>query len=157
MAKFVMMSMVFTVVLLKSAAIPIPKVNPKVFQVGDNIGWAVPKMGDNAFYKNWAAKYHFYVGVRLTFKFGPNSHVKRVDKTAYETCNALNTIEDLITDGNGLANVTLNSTGYYYFISPVYDNCNRGMKLNISVSNSSPAVSVGVLVPMMAVVMGFFF
>ncbi|TXG69344.1 hypothetical protein EZV62_004279 [Acer yangbiense] len=186
MAKFVMMSMVFTVVLLKSAAItnptefpktlpldspktlPLdsPKTLPTEHMVGDGT-WDVPKEGDTDFYKNWADNKKFFVGDKLTFKFAPYSHVKRVTEAAYETChalNSLNTIEDLITDGNGLVNVNLYSTGVYYFISPVYDNCIRGLRLYISVSpppsppvSSSPVVSVGVLVPMMAVVLGFFF
>ncbi|TXG69315.1 hypothetical protein EZV62_004250 [Acer yangbiense] len=83
-----------------SAAITNPTI-PKVVQVGDNIGWAVPEV--TTFYSNWA-KRQLYVGERL-----------------------------------------------------IYDNCQLGMKLAISVVSSSPAVSVGVLVPMMAVVMGFFF
>ncbi|KAK1578139.1 hypothetical protein Q3G72_027849 [Acer saccharum] len=149
------MSMVFTVVLLKSAALP------NVHEVGYGI-WAIGKA-----LKNWAASEKFFAGDKLIFQ---NPDVKHVTKKAYKSCDALNDIQDLITDANGQIGVNLNLTGDYYFISPDYDNCKRGLKFSISVSatpgaspsptpleSSSPAVSVGVLVPMMAVVMGFFF
>ncbi|KAK3219373.1 hypothetical protein Dsin_013343 [Dipteronia sinensis] len=208
MAKFVMMSMVFAVVLLKSAAAQ------TVHVVGDSMGWDVPNNGDTAAFNTWAATKQFVVGDILTFNFAPNSHdVQQVPKASYDACTASNPIGTLITTGP--ANVTLDSAGDHYYICTIGRHCQFGQKLSISVSatpgvspspappttttppttpspnsgtpedctpapttgptasipggsttppgptstpgSSSPDVSVGVLVPMMAVVMGFFF
>ncbi|TXG69348.1 hypothetical protein EZV62_004283 [Acer yangbiense] len=208
MAKFVMMSMVFVVVLLKSAAAQ------TVHVVGDSMGWDVPNNGDTNAFNTWAATKQFVVGDILTFNFAPNSHdVQQVPKASYDACTSSNPIGALITTGP--ANVTLDSAGDHYYICTIGRHCQFGQKLSISVSatpgaspsptppttttppttpspnsgtpedctpaptsgptasspggsttppgststpgSSSPAVSVGVLVPTMAVVMGFFF
>ncbi|KAK0597206.1 hypothetical protein LWI29_022991 [Acer saccharum] len=60
MAKFVMMSMVFTVVLLKSAAFPLRTALPNVHEVEYGI-WAIGRKA----LKNWAASEKFFAGDKL--------------------------------------------------------------------------------------------
>ncbi|TXG69349.1 hypothetical protein EZV62_004284 [Acer yangbiense] len=139
-----MMSMVFTVVLLKSAAAQ------TVHVVGDSMGWSVLNNGDSNAFNTWAATKQFVVGDIL------------IPKASYDACTSSNPVGTLITTGP--ANVTLDSAGDHYYICTIGRHCQFGQKLSISVSatpgaspsptppgSSSPAVSVGVLVPMMAV------
>ncbi|KAK2651629.1 hypothetical protein Ddye_011485 [Dipteronia dyeriana] len=127
MAKFVMMSMVFAVVLLKSVAAP------TVHVVGDSMGWDVPNNDDTAAFNTWAATKQFVVGDILTFNFASNSHdVQQVPKASYDACTASNPIGTLITTGP--ANITLDSPGDHYYICTIGRYCQFSQKLSISVS-----------------------
>ncbi|KAL5825151.1 hypothetical protein ACOSQ3_021214 [Xanthoceras sorbifolium] len=134
MAKFVIMSMVFAVVLLKSAAAQ------TVHVVGDSMGWVVPNNGGAGVFETWAASKKFVVGDILTFNFGTGRHdVQQVPKASYDACTASNPIGTLITTGP--ANITLDSAGDHYYICTFSQHCQLGQKLSISVSAAAPGAS----------------
>ncbi|KAH7565037.1 hypothetical protein ACOSQ2_021201 [Xanthoceras sorbifolium] len=134
MAKFVIMSMVFAVVLLKSAAAQ------TVHVVGDSMGWVVPNNGGAGAFETWAASKKFVVGDILTFNFGTGRHdVQQVPKASYDACTASNPIGTLITTGP--ANITLDSAGDHYYICTFSQHCQLGQKLSISVSAAAPGAS----------------
>jgi len=102
--------------------------------VGDSTGWTVPPNNDLTFYAVWAAKQTFILGDILLFNFTTGQEdVARVTKEAFLICNSTNPIS-LITAGP--ANYSLNSTGEYYFIGTLNNNCAQGQRLAINVTAS---------------------
>jgi hypothetical protein len=65
--------------------------------------------------------------------------VARVTEQAFLTCNSTNPISLVKT---GPANFTLNSTGAYYFIGTLDNNCLNGQKLAINVTTSPGPIPI---------------
>lgn len=103
--------------------------------VGDSTGWALPT-GNPTFYAVWAARQTFVLGDILFFNFTTGQHdVARVTAGAFLICNSTNPIS---LNTTGPVNITLNSTGAYYFIDTLNNNnnCNQGQKLAINVTTA---------------------
>ncbi|KAJ7546308.1 hypothetical protein O6H91_08G034900 [Diphasiastrum complanatum] len=119
----------------------------KEYVVGDRQGWILPVANTN--YSSWALKHKYYVGDKLAFNYKaePNS-VVQVNREHFDACNATDYIASY---GNGRTVVELNTTGPYWFISGVNNNCNQGQKFGITVfektippaSGPAPSPSAG--------------
>ncbi|XP_065850354.1 blue copper protein-like [Euphorbia lathyris] len=102
----------------------------KTFVVGDDLGWLVPPGGD-LFYATWAAVHIFTVGDVLLFNFTSGvQDVARVSKEAFLKCNSTDFIS---VTTSGPVNITLNTSGEYFFISTMDKHCFLGQRLAIYV------------------------
>ncbi|KAJ0030766.1 hypothetical protein Pint_12996 [Pistacia integerrima] len=105
--------------------------------VGDALGWIVPPSTDT--YTTWAANQTFKVGDVLVFNFAAGRHdVAQVTESAFNACN---TSSPISRETNSPANITLTSSGEYYYICTVPGHCSGGQKLmiNASAAAASPA------------------
>ncbi|XP_031271916.1 uclacyanin 1-like [Pistacia vera] len=105
--------------------------------VGDALGWIVPPSTDT--YTTWAANQTFKVGDVLVFNFAAGRHdVAQVTDGAFNACN---TSSPISRETNSPANITLTSSGEYYYICTVPGHCSGGQKLmiNASAAAASPA------------------
>lgn len=105
--------------------------------VGDSLGWVVPPGGPIA-YATWAATQTFIIGDILVFNFTTGqADVARVTEQAFLTCNSTDPIS---IEKTGPVNITLNSTGEYYFIGTLNLNnvssCILGQRLAINVTDN---------------------
>ncbi|PHT42618.1 hypothetical protein CQW23_16643 [Capsicum baccatum] len=107
----------------------------RTYTVGDSFGWQTPN--GVVTFSNWAGQHTFVVGDVLEFNFNTGVHTAtRVNKNAFDSCNAANPIDDK-TDGP--AKFTLDTTGDYYFICTIH--CNQGQKLAINVTSTGQSPS----------------
>ncbi|XP_044471275.1 blue copper protein-like [Mangifera indica] len=105
--------------------------------VGDALGWLVPPSTDT--YTTWAANQTFRVGDVLVFNFAAGRHdVAQVTEAAFNACNSSNPI---LRETNSPVNVTLSSSGEFYYICTFSGHCSGGQKLrvNVSAAAASPA------------------
>ncbi|XP_022751676.1 umecyanin-like [Durio zibethinus] len=104
------------------------------YTVGDSTGWQRPT--NNAdFYGNWTKNKNFVVGDILVFDFPTGQHdVAVVTEASYNSCTATNAIFNYT---NGPAIITLNTTGYHYYICGFSGHCAAGQKLRVDVQNGT--------------------
>ncbi|WCJ30039.1 early nodulin-like protein 15 [Euphorbia peplus] len=107
----------------------------KTIVVGGDLGWLVPPGGD-LFYATWASTHTFVVGDVLLFNFTSGEQdVARVSKEAFLMCNS----KDFISVTTiGPTNITLNTTGEYFFISTMGRHCLLGQRITIYVISDGP-------------------
>ncbi|PIA57013.1 hypothetical protein AQUCO_00600023v1 [Aquilegia coerulea] len=99
----------------------------------DNLGWIIPS--SNGAYSTWATSNDFEIGDVLVFKFATGQHdVAEVTKANYDSCNSAS---PLLSQTNGPANVTLQTSGDHYYICTFGTHCRMGQKLAITVESSS--------------------
>ncbi|KAH0889040.1 hypothetical protein HID58_051469 [Brassica napus] len=100
-----------------------------MFYVGGGNGdWVI---NPNESYNTWAARNCFQVNDTLYFKYAKGSDsVQLVTKADFEGCNIKNPLEKF---DNGEAEVTLNRSGAFYFVSGDRYHCTKGQKLIVSV------------------------
>ncbi|KAI8569877.1 hypothetical protein RHMOL_Rhmol02G0311300 [Rhododendron molle] len=104
------------------------------YQVGNLNCWGVPPAGYEYVYVNYSNYNTFNPGDSLFFLFPPSQDsVLLVTAEAYATCNTANPIWSSNT-GNSVFNI--NTTGVYYFISGVPNNCRNNEKLQVCVPNN---------------------
>ncbi|KAG9443548.1 hypothetical protein H6P81_014888 [Aristolochia fimbriata] len=99
-------------------------VAPFKFEVGEDLGWAVPPSNDTNFYNKWASDHRFQIG----------------DTVGYDNCNAANPIRYY---NNGDTTVTLEDAGYHYFISGLSSHCEKGQKMIIKVMSHPKTATDG--------------
>ncbi|KAL7168427.1 hypothetical protein ACSBR2_038795 [Camellia fascicularis] len=129
------------VVLALAAAVLVEFSAAANYTVGDNTGWVDNPSGGATFYSNWASQHTFVTGDILVFNYVTGQHnVATVTKNAYDTCNSTSPISFATT---GPTNITLNTTGEYYFFCTVGTHCAKGQKLAINVTSSTIAPSPG--------------
>ncbi|WCJ30040.1 Cupredoxin superfamily protein [Euphorbia peplus] len=107
--------------------------------VGESWGWQNPP--NSSFYSSWASSHTFLVGDSLLFNFVTGVHdVATVTADAYNNCNKANLLN---IQNNGPANVTLNSTGTFYYFCTFSNHCSIDQKLAVTVvgSASTPPVT----------------
>ncbi|CAN4111876.1 unnamed protein product [Withania somnifera] len=97
--------------------------------VGGSDGWT--QSGD---YATWAAGETFNVGDTLEFNYGGSHAVDVVSKDDYDNCNTANAIE---SHSDGKTTIKLSKAGPMYFTCSTLGHCQSGMKLAISVKDSS--------------------
>ncbi|KAK4379491.1 hypothetical protein RND71_001353 [Anisodus tanguticus] len=97
--------------------------------VGGSGGWS--QSGD---YSTWAAGETFNVGDTLEFNYGGSHGVDVISKNDYDNCNTGNAIESY---SDGKTTIKLSKAGPMYFTCPTFGHCQTGMKLVITVKDSS--------------------
>ncbi|XP_056690875.1 blue copper protein-like [Spinacia oleracea] len=99
----------------------------KVYRVGDNQGW-----NPNVDFKAWSARKTFHLGDVLEFNYGEGLEVQEVSAKVFQSCNHNGAV--IFEDHSGKTAIPLRRNGSHYFICGVFDYCNHGMKLNITVN-----------------------
>ncbi|KAH0932251.1 early nodulin-like protein 2 [Brassica rapa] len=136
-----MKSLCFSFIIVASFTTLFSVADARRFYVGGGNGdWAI---NPHESYNTWSARNRFQVNDTLYFKYAKGSDsVQLVTKADFEGCNIKNPLEKF---DNGEAEVTLNRTGAFYFVSGDQDHCTKGQKLIVSVlamrnhPNVSPA------------------
>ncbi|KAJ8459363.1 hypothetical protein OPV22_032289 [Ensete ventricosum] len=101
------------------------------YTVGEADGWDT---GIN--YLLWSNKYNFTVGDVLVFKYVQVQHnVYQVTQETYQSCDSNSGV--IRTYDSGDDRVTLGEATSYWFICTITGHCQDGMKLAVSVANSS--------------------
>ncbi|KAL0431604.1 UNVERIFIED_CONTAM: Early nodulin-like protein 1 [Sesamum radiatum] len=95
------------------------------FEVGERGGWAVPPGNDTDMYHEWASRKRFKVGDTIRFKYKKDS-VMEVNKKDYNECNSTRP-EFFSNNGNTI--VTLDRSGFFYFISGATGHCDKGQRM----------------------------
>ncbi|KAK6263695.1 hypothetical protein QUC31_011841 [Theobroma cacao] len=104
-----------------------------VYKVGDSAGWTI--LGNGQDYHDWAATNKFFVGDTLFFEYNTQFHnVKQVNVEDFKSCNPDNPIATYV---DGSDNITLKSSGEYYFLCGFPGHCQAGMKLHITVNSAA--------------------
>ncbi|KAK4426092.1 Early nodulin-like protein 1 [Sesamum alatum] len=128
------------------------------FEVGDRAGWAVPPPNDTHIYNQWASHKRFKVADTIRFKYKKDS-VMKVNKKDYNECNSTRP-EFFSNTGNTI--VTLDRSGFFYFISGATGHCDKGQRMIVWVmgqdgsartsgaSNTAVFLSYGLLVIIVA-------
>ncbi|XP_077216813.1 early nodulin-like protein 14 [Tasmannia lanceolata] len=117
----------------------------KDFLVGGKTNaWKIPSSSSESL-NQWAESNRFKIGDSLVWKFNDeNDSVLQVTREGYESCNVSNPIA---TYKGGSANIKLERSGPFYFISGENGHCEKGQKLIVVVlsdrrgSGISPASS----------------
>ncbi|XP_061367551.1 early nodulin-like protein 7 [Gastrolobium bilobum] len=107
------------------------------FRVGDHLGWHEPDSNNTAFYTQWAARNRFQVGDSLVFEY-QNDSVLVVEKWDYFHCDSS---DPIIAFDNGNSTLTLERSGFFYFVSGDDDHCQNGQKLIVEVMSPHPIYS----------------
>ncbi|OMO54385.1 Cupredoxin [Corchorus capsularis] len=108
------------------------------YKVGDSIGWTVPADGFSD-YKNWAAQHRFYPGDVLVFVYNMQFHdVQQVHVEDFKSCNSKSPITSF---NNGTDNITLSTSGEYYFLCSYPGHCPAGQKIHITVNSAAQSPS----------------
>ncbi|KAI4302851.1 hypothetical protein MLD38_038550 [Melastoma candidum] len=92
-------------------------------------GWCT-----NRDYQSWAAHEKFVVGDTLVFRYEKEYGVEKVTGEDYARCN---TGAALYSFGGGETTISLASPGTGYFVCPGFNQCDRGMKVEITVETSN--------------------
>uniref|UniRef100_A0A0E0QKE0 Phytocyanin domain-containing protein n=3 Tax=Oryza TaxID=4527 RepID=A0A0E0QKE0_ORYRU len=102
------------------------------FIVGDAQGW-----NTGVDYTAWAKGKTFEANDTLVFRYARNQHtVTEVTKSDYDACTVSGKpISDF--EGGALVTFIALSPGEHYFICKIGNHCASGMKLAVTVSNSS--------------------
>ncbi|CAL9760473.1 unnamed protein product [Musa acuminata subsp. burmannicoides] len=101
------------------------------YTVGDADGWDT---GIN--YLLWSNKYNFTVGDVLVFKYVQVQHnVYQVTEETYRSCDSSTGVTRTYDSGDD--RVTLGEATSYWFICTISGHCQAGMRLAVSVGNSS--------------------
>ncbi|ESQ43104.1 hypothetical protein EUTSA_v10014267mg [Eutrema salsugineum] len=121
-------SLCFSFIILSSFATLFSVTDARRFYVGDNGVWAVHP---HESYNTWAERNRFQVNDTLYFKFTKGSDsVQRVMDVDYHACNVGNPLQNFV---NGEAEIALNRSGPFFFISGNQDHCLKGLKLIVVV------------------------
>ncbi|OUZ99590.1 Plastocyanin-like [Macleaya cordata] len=104
-----------------------------VYTVGDAEGWT---MGVD--YSTWASGKTFVVGDTLVFTYGGGHTVDEVSATDYASCTMGNSIS---SDSTGAIAVALKTSGTHYFVCGMMGHCDGGMKLAVTVDETTETSS----------------
>ncbi|KAL6516073.1 hypothetical protein OROGR_019378 [Orobanche gracilis] len=116
-----------------------------VYQVGDDVGWAI--IG-NMDYNEWASSKTFQVGDILVFKYDPGFHnVMRVSRSDFRSCNVTDPISIYAT---GNDSIVIPGPGHYYYICGFVGHCEAGQKVDLRVPKSRQSTLVPVVSPAQA-------
>ncbi|MCL7026732.1 hypothetical protein MKW94_001397 [Papaver nudicaule] len=105
----------------------------KEYIVGDAEGWTM-----NVDYTSWANGKTFAVGDSLVFNYGAMHTVDEVSETEYDSCATGNSIT---SDSSGASTISLKTSGTHYFICAAMGHCDSGMKLAVTVAETSDDTS----------------
>ncbi|KAI6673479.1 hypothetical protein NL676_001385 [Syzygium grande] len=108
--------------------------NASTYNVGDELMWKVPPLGDIA-YKTWAAEKSFNFGDTVVFNWTGNHDVAEVSKTDYDNCTSTSPIGTVQTVSP--YNVVLNTSSSRYFICTIGNHCSLGQKVTLSIGSAS--------------------
>ncbi|GMY35831.1 cucumber peeling cupredoxin-like [Fagus crenata] len=118
------------------------------YQVGDSLGWTVPP--NTSYYTNWASTKTFLLGDELTFNAtGGTQTFATVSKADYDNCTEQTSY--IQVEPPSTMTFTPPSTGTYYIICAVSNNCEQGQKFSFNVSavgspnSSASSLTVGAL------------
>ncbi|XP_076941652.1 stellacyanin-like [Bidens hawaiensis] len=101
---------------------------PPTHVVGDDKGWDV-----GVDYKAWAASQDIRVGDQLYFRYDRNKHNLYIVKAKqFEECSPVDPVASYLP-GCGSMAIPIGGAGDQYYISAVGDDCQKGMKLHITV------------------------
>ncbi|KAL8038769.1 hypothetical protein ABFX02_11G129500 [Erythranthe guttata] len=95
------------------------------FEVGERAGWVVPRENETEIYNQWASKKRFKISDTIIFKYKKDS-VMKVNKQDYNECNS--TRPDFFSNSGNTA-VTLDRSGFFYFISGATGHCEKGQRM----------------------------
>ncbi|KAJ3689920.1 hypothetical protein LUZ61_019084 [Rhynchospora tenuis] len=101
----------------------------KEYVVGGSEGWST-----GVDYSTWASSNVFNVGDILVFQYGALHTVSEVSESDYSACSASSAIQSF---GNQNTRITLTAPGTRYFICGSSGHCSEGMKLAVTVSEST--------------------
>ncbi|CAI9111179.1 OLC1v1011335C1 [Oldenlandia corymbosa var. corymbosa] len=104
------------------------------FQVGDHMGWSVPRSKDTKFYNDWASEKRFKLGDSILFKYRKDS-VMEVGEAEYKQCNSTHPI---FFSNTGNTVFHLDRSGYFYFISGAAGHCSKGQRMIVKVLGNDP-------------------
>ncbi|XP_062217563.1 blue copper protein-like [Phragmites australis] len=100
------------------------------YTVGDGSGWTT-----GVDYATWAGSKSFKPGDSLVFNYAKGLHtVVEVRAAEYMACTATS---PLGSDSSGATTVVLKTAGSHYFICSIPGHCSAGMKLAVTVGDSS--------------------
>ncbi|KAL0424240.1 UNVERIFIED_CONTAM: Early nodulin-like protein 2 [Sesamum radiatum] len=108
------------------------------FEIGERGGWAVPPGNDTHMYNEWASRKRFKVGDTIRFKYKKDS-VMKVNKKDYNECNSTRP-EFFSNNGNTI--VTLDHSGFFYFISGATAHCDKGQRMIVWVMTQDASVRI---------------
>ncbi|KAM7509382.1 hypothetical protein LguiA_019835 [Lonicera macranthoides] len=106
----------------------------ETFNVGDDLNWNIPPLG-NVAYRTWAATKEFEFGDTIVFNWSGTHTVARVSREEYDNCTSTNTIGPIQTTSP--ASFTLDTNGTHYYICTVDRHCGAGQKVAITVGTSA--------------------
>ncbi|KAB1199393.1 Umecyanin [Morella rubra] len=118
--------LVIVVALLKCATAQ-TQIASVEYEVGDSLGWAVPP--NTSYYSTWASTKTFYLGDSFLFNWTGNQNVVPVPKPYYDNCTK-GYMTMYVSSG---VIFTPPSTGTFYYICNIGDNCERGQKVAITI------------------------